>query len=330
MESNATGRSGLLTAGGILTILAGTLQIIGGVLLVAFFNAVVWQWPMESEPGLWAEGVGRLSAVAPCSLPTPPVWSTPPVVGSLLIIIGIVAIAGGVSAIRRRSFGLSLAGAICALPSAILGWYLVVIASTVLPDVDVFPLAAMAICGLALVVLGILAVVFVSVSKSGFGAQGKEIDTGGRGKLLTTGGVLSIIGGSLEMVGGGIMVGLVIAHREMFRGLSPGSYPGIYSSLFGGRVDLIWLLNVGVPLLLLGMVGIVGGIWAIQRRGFGLSLAGAVCALASVIFTFYLGFAAGVGINAGLASLSLGILAVVFVALGRREFRAKVEEDGVQ
>ena len=49
----------------------------------------------------------------------------------------------------------------------------------------------------------------------------------------------------------------------------------------------------------LGIVAIVGGISAIRRNVFGLSLAGAICALPSGI---------------------LGILAVILVALGKREF----------
>jgi hypothetical protein len=59
---------------------------------------------------------------------------------------------------------------------------------------------------------------------------------------------------------------------------------------------------VGVPIFALGIVAIVGGVSAIRRKSFGLSLAGAVCALPSVI---------------------LGILAIVFVALVKREFGAK-------
>src|SRR4030042_433912 len=141
--------------------------------------------------------------------------------------------------------------------------------------------------------------------------------------LLTDGGILSIIGGALEVIGGAIMVGLVIAHRELFRLGATTGHPGIYSGLFG-FVDLIWLINVGVPLLVLGVVGIVGGVWAIRRRVFGLSLAGAICALPSVIFALPLGWAIGVGVIGSLTSLLLGMLAVIFVALGKREFGAQV------
>jgi hypothetical protein len=52
------------------------------------------------------------------------------VVGGLLVAMGIIAIAGGLSAIRRKSFGLSLGGAICALiPLNLLGLLAVVFVS---------------------------------------------------------------------------------------------------------------------------------------------------------------------------------------------------------
>jgi hypothetical protein len=59
---------------------------------------------------------------------------------------------------------------------------------------------------------------------------------------------------------------------------------------------------VGVPIFALGVVAIVGGVSALRRRSFGLSLAGAICALPSHI---------------------LGILAIIFISLSKKEFEAK-------
>jgi hypothetical protein len=310
MESNGAGRSGLLTAGGILSIIGGAFELIGGGAIMA----------LVVSPGL-RRGLLPDLPMQPPAWPFTPFWLT--IIGVPLLVLGVIAILGGVSAIRRRSFGLSLAGAICALPSVIFGWYLAVAALTEVGGVSLPPV--MAICGLASAILGILAVVFVSLSKREFGGERKEHGASSRSALLNAGGTLSIIGGALELVGGGIMVGLVIAHRELFGLVGHGVWggtPGIRSSLFGD-VSLIWLINVGVPLLVLGVIGITGGVSTIRRRIFGLSLAGAICALPSVIFAVPLGWAIGVGVTGALTSLILGILAVIFVALGKREFGVK-------
>jgi hypothetical protein len=72
-------------------------------------------------------------------------------------------------------------------------------------------------------------------------------------------------------------------------------------------VPIRWAI-IGGCIGVLGIVAVVGGISAIRRKRFGLSLAGAICALPSVF---------------------LGILAVIFVALGKREFGAERKENGI-
>lgn len=118
------------------------------------------------------------------------------------------------------------------------------------------------------------------------------MESGGshRSGLLTAGGILSIIGGSFEVIVGAIVV-LVVA-TTVFPPLPLGAS-------FERHVIPTWLFIVAGPLIVLGMVAIVGGVSTLRRNKFGLSLAGAICALPSVI---------------------LGILAVIFVALGKREF----------
>jgi len=122
-----------------------------------------------------------------------------------------------------------------------------------------------------------------------------------RGGLLTAGGILSIVGGALEIIGGGIMVLLTTGIRMLLRLALLPCHPGDW---FECIIPVIptWLIIVGVPLIVLGILAIVGGISAVRRKSFGLSLAGAICALPSSI---------------------LGILAVIFVSLARREFRAR-------
>jgi hypothetical protein len=121
-----------------------------------------------------------------------------------------------------------------------------------------------------------------------------------RGGLLTAGGILSIVGGAIEAIGGVIMVVLTIGTGILLRlALLPFTPGGWLERII--PVAPFWLIIVGVPLLVLGIIAIVGGVSAIRRKSFGLSLAGAICALPSNI---------------------LGILAIIFVSLSKREFRA--------
>jgi len=138
MASNGNSRGGLLSAGGVLSVIAGISQIISGLLVAGFiFRPDVFHY--LPELGL------RLSI-----LPFLPDFLWQRILMELLVsdarmlflsctgVMGIVAITGGISTIRRKRFSLSLAGAICALPS---------------------------------VLLGLLAIIFVSVSKREFGAS---------------------------------------------------------------------------------------------------------------------------------------------------------------
>ena len=137
MESSGNSKGGLLTAGGILSIVAGVFQIIEGWVMANYFYDRPWffWWPsFRSALYAWRGHIGDLLPV-PEGIPLP-IWQT--IIGGLFIAMGIVAIAGGVSAIRRKSFGLSLAGAISVIPS---------------------------------VHLGILAVIFVALGKREFGAK---------------------------------------------------------------------------------------------------------------------------------------------------------------
>jgi hypothetical protein len=127
MESNGNSKSGLLTAGGVLSIIGGVLEVIAGGIVVGIgiYNIIGGTlWPLPHIPwGPWEEiGVVFFPAIFF-------------IVGIIILVLGAIGVAGGVSALNRKSFGLSLAGAICILPT---------------------------------VLLGILAVIFVSVSKKEF------------------------------------------------------------------------------------------------------------------------------------------------------------------
>jgi hypothetical protein len=97
----------------------------------------------------------------------------------------------------------------------------------------------------------------------------------------TVGGILAIIAGALQVI-----AGLVVA---------------IFGSIFTFWI-MGWFGVIGVPLIVFGIVAIIGGIYALRREVWGLALAGSICALIGPWFI-------------------LGVLAIVFVSLGKGEFK---------
>mgnify|MGYP001141298818 CR=1 FL=1 len=123
-------------------------------------------------------------------------------------------------------------------------------------------------------------------------------DGNDRGGLLSAGGIVTIITGAFEVIAGGLIATLMTVSIPLWHPNLPFS-PGFWGS-FGLATVPSWIVIVGIVLAVLGIVAIVGGICAVRRKGFGLSLAGAICAL--------------------LPFNILGLLAVIFVSLGRKEF----------
>lgn len=147
---------------------------------------------------------------------------------------------------------------------------------------------------------------------------------GGRGKLLTAGGILSIVGGISQIICSGlVLVGIIhgslpfpaflrtyffFIYWQVEIGLMLSALTGIRIGDWGyAYMDGFWgtrsVLLILICNVVLGIMAVVGGISAIKRKWFSISLAGAIGALFTV---------------------PLGILAVIFVALGKREFRTVV------
>ena len=72
---------------------------------------------------------------------------------------------------------------------------------------------------------------------------------------------------------------------------------------YGVLLFFLFVAPWTILLIILGTVAIVGGIYALRRKNWGLALAGSICALP--------------------AGLILGILAIIFVIKGKGEFKAK-------
>ena len=100
---------------------------------------------------------------------------------------------------------------------------------------------------------------------------------------------------------------------------------------------------LGAPSIVLGIIAIIGGINALRRRGWGMALAGSICALfgpAGFLWIFGLLIVRYADMVPGLqpppiidtffsssyflfsaGSVILGILAIIFVIMGKREFK---------
>ncbi len=91
----------------------------------------------------------------------------------------------------------------------------------------------------------------------------------------------------------------------------PGLIIGIAFAVSGWLAFWIagWLtLLLGGPMIVLSIVGIVGSIYALRRRVWGLALAGVICALI-------------IALPAIIPAILLGVPAIVLVVLGRDRFR---------
>ena len=100
----------------------------------------------------------------------------------------------------------------------------------------------------------------------------------------TTAGILCIITGALQLI----------------FGLAMATIGGIGGALIG----MGWLSAIGAPLIVLGIIVIVGGIYALRRKVWGLALAGSISTFFPTIF--------------------LGILAITLIALSKKEFEPQL------
>jgi hypothetical protein len=91
----------------------------------------------------------------------------------------------------------------------------------------------------------------------------------------------------------------------------PGLIIGIICAVIGGVLTFFIAglgALLGAPLIVLSIVAIVGGLFAIRKRAWGFALAGAIC-----------GFVIGLPFIA--PAILLGIPAIVFTALGKGQFK---------
>jgi hypothetical protein len=120
--------------------------------------------------------------------------------------------------------------------------------------------------------------------------------------------------------------------------------PAMAGALFFDYIGRWWWSLIGIPFIaapliivgIIAIVPIVGGIYALRRRVWGLALVGSICALivpvtlVILVMSFSIDAGAAIGeinltipeILAGFTILAItGILAIIFVIMGKREFK---------
>jgi hypothetical protein len=117
----------------------------------------------------------------------------------------------------------------------------------------------------------------------------------------TIGGILSIVAGAFGVLGGLILLVITLFFSSVFED------PSIFGNVTGADQQLFTMMAViygamGVFCLLTGALGVVGGIFGIQRKHWGWALAGAIAGCINF--------------------MPVGIAAVVLTALGKPEFGA--------
>lgn len=130
----------------------------------------------------------------------------------------------------------------------------------------------------------------------------------------TTAGILTIIAGAIGIGRGGFLLALAGLMgrlggfraelsdliREWAGAFIPGTIdiPSIIERVIS--ISSTVLIVIGAVSLAFGIIALVGGIQAIRRRAWGLALAGSILALPS--------------------SFILGLLSIIFVSTGKKEF----------
>ena len=98
--------------------------------------------------------------------------------------------------------------------------------------------------------------------------------------MVKAAGILTIIGGIAGIVAGTIALGV--------------------TTLVSAITGMFGLGAIGGGLIALGIIALIGGIFALRRKAWGFALAGAICAMFPIV--------------------PLGILAIIFVSIGRKSF----------
>ena len=104
----------------------------------------------------------------------------------------------------------------------------------------------------------------------------------------TTAGILDIVTGIFTLISVlGLIIGFVVTSSGEIAQDVPAFVPGI-------------ILIIAIPYLIIGILGLIGGVYALQRKKWGLALTGSI----AITFFWFI----------------LGIPAIVFTVQSKKEF----------
>ena len=115
--------------------------------------------------------------------------------------------------------------------------------------------------------------------------------------MPTTAGILSIICGAAEL-----LLSLVVLIMGTILGSLGNYFPNIAQGQFPTFAIILVLTLIAAKTLIIGILALIGGIFALRKKVWGMTLAGSI---ASCFTPFWV----------------LGVGSVVFTILGRSEFK---------
>jgi hypothetical protein len=113
--------------------------------------------------------------------------------------------------------------------------------------------------------------------------------------MPAAGGALNLLSGAIGIIATAFLITVSVAFGDEIAG-------DVISSLgfwtIGLPLTIIWL--VAIPMLVISILAIISGIFAINKRNWGLALTGAICSI--------------------IPSQIIGIIAVILIVISKKEF----------
>jgi hypothetical protein len=113
-------------------------------------------------------------------------------------------------------------------------------------------------------------------------------------------GILDIVCGAMRIIGAIAVLAGIMFFIPVATSVGPGPVPDMPNWMIPGVLSTILIIGL-IFLLIVGILPIIGGIYALQRKKWGLALAGSIVAI--------------------FGSSVMGILATIFVAMAKDEFK---------